>query len=190
MGNFVAAQVQDCQIFEISEGVVKNDGNPIVAEVQGLQVREVFKGLYEQIGQKIVVQTESLEAPESTESFKMEHSYGVYVEPKRFEIRCMVERIITDREDSVVTISQLFKPWKKGLPSTGFEGGQMVMLCDKYCYVSMLFCRVQAIIFFHLSVGEIQSLHDGWTVDKRVISQILKHIPSQGEIWYPFQLFF
>lgn len=30
MGNFIAAKVQDRQIFEILEGVFENDGNPIV----------------------------------------------------------------------------------------------------------------------------------------------------------------
>lgn len=84
-----------------------------------MQVREIFKGFYEQIAQEVVVQAESLEAPESTESFKLEKSYSIYVEPKRYEIRCVVESIITDREDSVVTISQLFKLLKRDSVSTG-----------------------------------------------------------------------
>lgn len=120
----------------------------------------------EQIAQEVVVQTESLEAPESTESFKLEHSYVVYVEPKRFEIRCMIERIITDKEDSVVTIFQLFKLFKTGPVFTGVEGGEMVMLRNNYCYVSLLFYKVQANIIFNLSVGEIQSPHDGRTVSE------------------------
>lgn len=104
--------------------------------------------------------------PESTESFKLEHSYVVYVEPKPFEIRCMMERIITDKEDSVVTIFQLFKLFKTGPAFTGFEGAEMVMLCNKYSYVSLLFYKVQASIFFNLSVGDIQSPLDGWTVSE------------------------
>lgn len=155
-----------------------------------MQVREIFKGFYEQIAQEVVVQAESLEAPESTESFKLEKSYSIYVEPKRYEIRCVVESIITDREDSVVTISQLFKLLKRDSVSTGREGGKMVMLCNKYFYVSLRFYTVQAIILFHLTVGEIQSLHDGWTVGERVITQIPKLVTGQGELRYPFQLSF
>lgn len=71
--------------------------------------------------------------PESTESFKMEHSYVVYVEPKRYEIRCMIERIIIDQEDPVVSIFQLFKLFKTRHAFTGVEEGEMVMLRNKYC---------------------------------------------------------
>lgn len=64
------------------------------------------------------------------------------------------------------------------------------MLCNKYFYVSLRFYKVQAIILFHLTVGEIQSLHDGWTVGERVITQIPKLVTGQGELRYPFQLSF